>query len=324
MAPHEKTEAQPLNAHPSVQVVDLGTVAASELDALWQHEVCLWRDRLLWDISDTCAALRRLVERGSLPGKAIRVDNRTVGYTYYGVAEHLALICGLVVLPDWGHAGVGEALLRETVEQIKRQGVNRIEGQFLSIDAPRLVAAFESVGFRTYWREFLRTAIPQPRELRRLAAKVDLQPIQGTSVDEAAAILHAAYDGSVEALIHARYRTVDGCGQVLDNIINQGNCGSLVAQASARARYRSQGIGLVIVTEVAPRHGHLTQVAVVPQFQRRGIGQQLLDYSVSRLIEHHFETFSLIVSRDNAPALRLYHSNGLQSLLSFPVFVWES
>jgi ribosomal protein S18 acetylase RimI-like enzyme len=308
----------------SIQVVDLRTVTPTELDALWQHEIRFWRERLLWDISGTCAALRRLVERGSLPGKAVRVGDRTVGYTYYGVAERLALMCSLVVLPDWSHTNVVEALVQESVGQIKRQGVNRIEGQFLSIDAPWLVATFEHVGFRTYWREFLRMAIPQPRDLVRPAVPMDLQPLQGASIDEAAAILHAAYEGSVEAKIHPRYRTVEGCRQVLDNVINQGSFGMLVDEASVLARYRSQGLGLAVVAEVAPRHGHLTQVAVVPQYQRRGVGQLLLNYSVSRLIEHHFETFSLIVSRDNAPALRLYHMNGLQSVLSFPVFVWES
>jgi ribosomal protein S18 acetylase RimI-like enzyme len=312
-----------LKTHLSVQVVDLGTVSASELDALWQHEVHLWRERLVWDISDACAALRRLVEHGSLPGKAVRVGDRTVGYAYYGVAERLALIGGLVVLPDWSYTGVAKALLQDTIEQIKRQGVKRIEGQFLSIDAPWLVAAFECLGFRTYWREFLQMAIPRPRERVRLATSMDLQPIQGASVDEAAAILQAAYDGGVEAIIHARYCTVDGCRRVLDDIINQGSCGPLVTEASALARSRSQGLGLVVVTEVAPRHGHLTQVAVAPQYQRRGTGQLLLDYSMSALTQGHFETFSLIVSRDNAPALRLYHRKGLQSVLSFPVFVWE-
>jgi ribosomal protein S18 acetylase RimI-like enzyme len=312
-----------LKTHLSVQVVDLGTVAASELDPLWRYEACLWRDRLLWDISDTCAALRRLVGRRSLPGKAVRVGERTVGYAYYGVGERLAMIGGLAVLPDWSHTGVVEALLQETVGHIKRQGVDRIEGQFLSVDSSRLVAAFERVGFRTYWREFLRTALTQPRGLVIPVVSIDLKPIQECSADEAAAILHAAYEGSVEAEIHARYRTVGGCRRVLDGIINQGGCGPPVVEASALARHRGQGVGLVVVTQVAPRHGHLTQVAVAPQYRRRGIGQLLLGYSLSRLVEHHFETFSLIVSRDNAPALRLYQANDLRSALSFPVFVWE-
>ena len=307
-----------------VQVVDLGTVTASELDPLWRREVCLWRDRLLWDVSDICGALRGLVGRRSLPGKAVRVGDRTVGYAYYGVGGRLALIGGLAVLPEWSHTGVVEALVQETVEHIKRQGVNRIEGQFLSIDSPRLVAAFAYIGFQTYWREFLRMAIPQPRALVRPAVSMDLQPIEGVPAHEAATILQAAYDGSVEAEIHARYRTVDGCRRVLDGIIDQGGCGPLIAEASALARHRGQGLGLVVVTEVAPRHGHLTQVAVVPQYRRRGIGQLLLDHSVSRLVERHFETFSLIVSRDNAPALSLYQTSGLQPVLSFPVFVWES
>jgi ribosomal protein S18 acetylase RimI-like enzyme len=36
-----------------------------------------------------------------------------------------------------------------------------------------------------------------------------------------------------------------------------------------------------------------------------------------------FDTLSLIVSRANQPALRLYQAVGLQAVLAFPVFVWE-
>jgi len=60
-----------------------------ELDDLWQYEVRLWHDRLLWDVSGAFAALRRIVGRGGLPGKAVRVHDRTVGYTYYGIDGHL-------------------------------------------------------------------------------------------------------------------------------------------------------------------------------------------------------------------------------------------
>jgi len=44
---------------------------------------------------------------------------------------------------------------------------------------------------------------------------------------------------------------------------------------------------------------------------------------LSRLAELGFETLSLIVSRLNRPALRMYQLMGFQSALSFPVFTWE-
>ena len=56
-----------MTTHLDVQVVDLPTVRPAELEDLWLHELCLWRDHLRWDISDVVATLRRLVARGALP-----------------------------------------------------------------------------------------------------------------------------------------------------------------------------------------------------------------------------------------------------------------
>lgn len=321
--PLEQAYGEQLKTHLSVKVVDLPTVTPAELDALWQHEVRVWRDRLLWDISDAVAALRRIVERSGLPGKAVQVDARTVGYAYYGVAGHLGVISGLVVAPDWSNTGVGEMLLKRTVDAIREKGVSRIESQFLSIDCPWLTPTFEREGFRTYWREFLRLDIRQPRGAVSPLAMVYVEPWRETDLRDAAPLMQAAYRGGVEAEIHERYRSADGCRVLLENILNQGSCGVLVAEASAMARHRGRGIGFVVVTEVAPRQGHLAQVVVLPEYQRRGIGQLLLDYSISRLAERQFDTFSLLVSRSNDRAFRLYRAMGFQSVVAFPAFIWE-
>jgi ribosomal protein S18 acetylase RimI-like enzyme len=306
-----------------VQIVDLRTVTAIELDALWQYETRLWSERLRWDASSAFAALRRIAARGGLPGKAARVDGRTVGYTYYGIAGHLGVMAGLVVLPDWSHSDVGETLLKNTLHEMRRQGVSRIESRFVSVDCPWLGAALEDEGFHTYWREFLRYDLGQSRAPEHASTIVSLEPWQETHLAEAAAILQAAYAGGIEAEILALYRTVDGCRAVLDNIVNQGSCGVLVPEASAMIGARGRRLGFVVVTEVAPRQGHLPQIAVLPDDQRQGFGRELLDYSVRRLAAGGFETLSLIVSRANDRALKLYQTVGFRSVLSFPVGIWE-
>jgi ribosomal protein S18 acetylase RimI-like enzyme len=225
--------------------------------------------------------------------------------------------------PDWGDTGIGETLLLQTVNDLRRQSVSRIESAFVPIDGPCLTRAFESHGFRTYWREFLRCELGQTRGPMNVPAMVSLEPWQKTDLHEAAPILQAAYDAGVEAEIHEPYRTLDGCRGVLDDILNQGGCGFPVPEASAVARYRGQGIGFVVVTEIAPRQAHLTQIAVLPDYQRRGIGRLLLDYNLRRLAELQFDTLSLIVSRSNDRALGMYQGMGFRSVLTFPVFIWE-
>jgi ribosomal protein S18 acetylase RimI-like enzyme len=135
--------------------------------------------------------------------------------------------------------------------------------------------------------------------------------------------MQAAYAGSVEVEMHAQYRTVDGCRAVLEQLLNQGGCGIFVAAASAIAYHQGQDIGFVVITESAPRQGHLAQVAVRPDYQRRGVGQLLLSYSLAQLAALQFDTLSLIVSRANTGALRLYQAMGWQAVLAFPAFAWE-
>jgi ribosomal protein S18 acetylase RimI-like enzyme len=50
----------------------------------------------------------------------------------------------------------------------------------------------------------------------------------------------------------------------------------------------------------------------------------LVHHCLTQLAARHFDTLSLIVSRANTHALRLYQAMGLQEVLAFPVFVWES
>ena len=323
--PHEdrpRSVAIPDGAASERQVVNLSAVRPAELEGLWQREEQLWRDRLLWDVSDTFGALRRVVDRGGLSGKAVRVDARIVGYAYYQIVQRVGVISGLVMSPDCSTGATG-LLLHDTIDEIRRTGVPRIEGPFVSIDGPWLPPLFEREGFRTYWREFMRCELGRTQQPLSPPALVRLEPLRESDLREASAIMQAAYNGGVDAEISQHYRTYEGCELVLQNLVSQGGSGIPILEASAIARHRGRGIGFIILTEIAARQGHLPQVAVLPQYQRQGLGRLLVSNGLSRLAELGFDTLSLIVSQLNRPALRMYQLMGFQSVLSFPVFTWE-
>jgi ribosomal protein S18 acetylase RimI-like enzyme len=307
-----------------LQVVDLPSVALSELEELWRCEGSFWRTRLLWDISDTIAAMQCIQRRGGLQGKAVRADGRLAGYASYGVAGRLGVISGLALSPEWRDARVGEALVQASIDALRSLGVSRIASRFVAIDEAWLVAAFERQGFRTYWREFLRRGLHQLPGGVRATASVFMEPWRQSDLHEATAILQQAYAGGVDAEIDEQYGSLEGCQTVLDEILNQGSCGPLIAEASGLARQRGRGLGFVLVTEISPHQAHLTQIAVVPACQQQGVGRGLLDYSLRRLTAERFETLSLIVSRANARAFELYQRMGFAPVLSFPVWVWEA
>jgi ribosomal protein S18 acetylase RimI-like enzyme len=308
---------------PPPQVIDLGSVMPSELEEIWHYEAQWWREHLLWDISPPLAALRRVIERRGVPGKAVRVGTQTVGYAYYVITGNLGILSGLVVAPAWNTPEVGGSLLRATVEAIRQRGVQRIESPCVSMPSPWLVPVCERAGLQAAWRAFLRVELARVRASVPSPAQVQLEPWRERHLDEAAAIMQAAYQATVDVELNVLYRTVEGCSSVLENLLLQGGCGPLVVEASVLARSRGQGIGCIVVTEIAPRQGHLAQVAVLPAYQRQGVGRMLVHHCLTQLAAHHFDTLSLIVSRANQRAFRLYQAMGLQEILAFPVFVWE-
>jgi ribosomal protein S18 acetylase RimI-like enzyme len=309
---------------PRFQVVDLCTVTPAELEGLWYHEEQWWRERLLWDISHPLEALRRVIGRRGVPGKAVRVGTQTVGYTYYVISGSLGVLSGLVVAPAWNIPEVGGSLLQATIDALRQRGVRRIESPCVSMASPWLVPVCERAGLQAAWRAFLRVELVGAHASVQSPSLVQLESWRETHVHEAAAIMQAAYQTTVDVELNMLYRTVEGCRSVLDNLLQQGGCGPLVAEVSVFARYRGQGIGFAVVTEISPRQGHLAQVAVLPAYQRQGVGRMLVNYCLTQLAARHFDTLSLLVSRANSRALRLYQALGLQEILTFPVFVWES
>ena len=311
------------NPLPRLEVVDLSTVVPSALEALWRYEGQWWREQLRWDIADALAALRRVVERRGVPGKAVRVGTQTVAYAYYMLAGRLGVLSSLAMLPEWSTTTVGESLLQAMVDSLRHQDVARIESPCVCVPHPWLVPAFERQGFQTYWREFLRVDLHHEHLPVQPPALAQLEPWRRAHLGVAAAIMQAAYEGTVDVEINTPYRTTEGCASVLQNILHQGGCGRLVTEASALAHDRGQAIGFVVVTETASQQGHLAQVAVLPAYQRQGLGRLLVQYCLAQLTMLRFDTLSLIVSRANHRAMQLYQALGLQAVLAFPVFVWE-
>lgn len=305
-------------------VIDLQTVVPAELEGLWQREVQLWGERLFWDISDRVATFRHVLERHGVRGVALRIGTQTVGYAYYVMSGRLGVLAGLDISPDWARTGAAETLLKAVLHTLRQQDISRIESTFVAFDCTWLPRAFEAEGFDTYWREFLRVDLyHQRRERPNPSPVIHLEPWQSNHLPEAAEMMYVAYNGGVDTEMSLLYRTVAGCRLVLENILHQRSNGVLVDKASAFVRYRGQGIGFIVITEIASRQGHLAQVVVLPAYQHQGVGQLLLNYSLSQLAALEFDTLSLIVSRFNTRAFKLYQTIGFQSVLTFPVFAWE-
>jgi len=161
--------------------------------------------------------------------------------------------------------------------------------------------------------------------MRPASSSVVLLPWSASNLSEMASLMQRAHRGGVDADMNELYHTSEGCRTLLNNIVRQRGCGRSLLEASSLARERGsdRAAGFALVTEIARNHGHLAQVAVSPELQRRGIGHLLLDHTLSRLSELGLEHLSLMVSRGNEKAIGLYEAMGFTPVCQFPVFSRE-
>jgi ribosomal-protein-alanine N-acetyltransferase len=83
-------------------------------------------------------------------------------------------------------------------------------------------------------------------------------------------------------------------------------------------------LGICLGSLVHPDVGHVTQIAVAPEAQGRGIGFELLRKSVEAFHRHGSRAVSLTVTGANTSAIHLYDRVGFRSVRRFHAFVWEA
>jgi ribosomal protein S18 acetylase RimI-like enzyme len=308
-----------------IRVVDISSLDPRDLEVLWQREAKLWLDELYWDISPVLAIIRRAVERKSLAGKAARAGAAVVGYIYYLLEGHRAVLGSLVLVPRAESSEIGSRVLGSLLASIETDpSVQRIESQFISFGLPWLSEFFRDHGFTEYQRAFMR------RSLEATDSEVAADPgfryeLCGPAcLSEASRLMQEAHAGSIDAEMNELYRTRDGCRLLLENILHRNGCGEPVSSASFIARDPKNRVsGLVLTTRIAPHHAHLAQVAVGPAMQGKGLGRVLLQRALGVLACTGFRTVSLMVSGANRKAHNLYDSLGFREVLAFPVFSWD-
>jgi ribosomal protein S18 acetylase RimI-like enzyme len=311
------------------EIVDLSSVQARDLQRLWDREIRLWSENLYWDVSSVVTAVRRAVDRKSLNGKAVRVGRSVVGYSYYMVECRRAVVGSVMLVPSMSSHAVVSDLMGRLLSPLELDpAISRIESQFISFDMPWLAETFESRGYRSYSRAFLRRSL-SPLALTSVedwsGPSFELESWSKLDLTEASVLMQRAHAESVDAEMNELYRTRDGCRTMLDNILHQQGCGQSIPAASFVARDSGgELVGLVVSTEISPRHAHLAQVAVGPDVQGQGLGRAFLHRALATLSDNGYRTVSLMVSGANERAYSLYRTMAFEEILRFPVFAWDA
>ena len=143
-----------------MEILDLRHFASSDLRALLEEEVAVWRGTLHWDYRSSADMVLRYADSRILPGFAAIERGRVHGYCFFVYEGAKGVIGDLFVensnsTGDRRHA-IELELLHHSISTLQQSpGLHRVEAQLLIHPTDHLAAPFLAEGFRRYRRLFL-------------------------------------------------------------------------------------------------------------------------------------------------------------------------
>ena len=309
-----------------VEIIDLRHFGAAELRPLLMEEARLWAERMSWDYQSSAEMILRYLDSKILPGYTAVDDGRVVGYSFF-VYEGSKGVVGDMFTSARSEPGLGERLLNHVTETLQNSpGIHRIEAQLLLHDAGSAVAPFVRRGFRRFPRLFMSLPLrPVPEfqvpELKGLSlrhwSEQDFQP--------GANVIMQAYAGHVDSEINDQYRSIAGSMRFLNNIVRFPGCGTFDPASSFTAVHSATRavVGMLLCSRVRDDVGHVTQVCLLPEYQKQGLARAMMAACLRSLVERKFTELSLTVTQANHNAVELYERLGFHTRRVFDAFVWE-
>jgi ribosomal protein S18 acetylase RimI-like enzyme len=318
-----------------MSIVDLRQTSSRQIAALLDEETQRWREELHWDYRGSLDLIKKFVDARSLAGGVAMENGRVAGYSFYVLEEHKALLGGLYVSSQWPQLRIAEELLDFTLQTLRAlPRTERIEAQLIPFGFD-LGQTLTRQGFRLYPRHFMlldlrvpaRAASGDPNSGRLPTAAVSglrLERWDDRYFAPCARLIQLAYANHTDGEINDQYRSESGALKFLKNIILLPGCGQFQPMASfvLRPPHSHELAGVVLTSLVAPRVAHITQICVMPGYQRHGIGRRLMESAMDALRARGVEELSLTVTAANERAVRLYKNIGFTTIKTFAAGVW--
>jgi ribosomal protein S18 acetylase RimI-like enzyme len=312
---------------PQLEVLDLRHFSSRQLRPLLEREADLWRTRLRWDYRSSTELLLQYLESRILQGFVALDRGRVCGYTFCVYEGRKAVIGDAFAARGDGtpDAGTTRLLMTHALEMLRHSpAVDRVESQLLLFNSGEFKSLFAGPEFSVYPRLFLGL------DLRSAASQASAMPAEFTlaswspqDYQPAAELIHACYEGHPDAQINDQYRSLHGSLRFLHNIVRFPGCGVFEANFSWMLRDGSSRVplGLVLVSRVGERVGHITQLCVSPRCRGRGLGKVLLERCAQSLLQAGFDAVTLTVTQGNTDAVRLYERFGFTCMHRFDAMV---
>ncbi len=334
-----------LTMTPALQLdfLDLRHFSAQHLRPLLDEESALWSRRLRWDYRNSASLVLQYVESHLLTGYVALDQRRVCGYIFCVYESHKAVIGDVFVsregMDESAAVAVEVQLIDRLLETLQHTpGLTRVEAQLLLHPHGMHREPFERAGFRLFPRLFmnldLRQPAPQPMDTSshpfqigeiEEAGSARYRPWAAADYELAPDVITAAYAGHIDSEINDQYLSASGALRFLHNIVRFPGCGIFEERSSwvLAPPDDRRLFALLLCSRVSIGVGHVTQLCVLPEFQRHGVGRKLLDLCAASLKAHDSEAITLTVTEQNTAAVDLYRKLGYQVQHRFDAMLWE-
>jgi ribosomal protein S18 acetylase RimI-like enzyme len=313
------------------EVLDLRLLRAPALAELFEEERRHWESELRWDYASSLELLRRHIDSHSLPGYAALWQGQVAGYCFFVYEDNKGLLGDLFVVAahrglarGGGRGPVATVLLEYALETLEQSPVvQRIEAQLIPFGLEPLEPLFRARGYRVFPRLFMLKELERgaPSGAPEAPGTGRVRPWHESDFDAAAELIVSAYLEHIDSQINDHYSHSSGALRFLKNIVLFPGCGVFRAGWSFVAEGdRGRLAGAVLVSEVAHRVAHITQLCVRPELQKRGLGRRLLEASLTSAAASGCTGVSLTVTAENRSAVNLYRGLGFTVLKEFNAF----
>lgn len=300
-----------MTARRGLHVEDWRHAPEGVIRRLFAIETERWSSLLEWETAANWAEVERGRRLGTVRGVLVTdAFHNVVGWSFYLVHDR--------VLQVGGFSSASEETTRLLLDFVLHsQTLEEVDAVtfFAFTDAEGVAAALRQRGLAVgrYW--YLSRDVPLPGGAALIRETRGWLPGDAQATAD---LLHRAYGPSDGSRPFVPKGTRDEWEKYVAQLVLANGCGTLLPEASLCVPAGPGRLAAVaLISRIAPGTGHLVQLAVDPQFQRRGYATSLLTGVGAAAARAGCRRLTLFVEGRNARARAVYDDAGFMAMGSF-------
>ena len=295
-----------------ITIQDWRQCGASEMGGLLSAESAIWRHQLGWDTTASWSPIEPARAAGALPGFVAReASGRIVGWTWFLAHKGCLQIGALIAQREHTVQALIDAIMDSAAARTTTACVCSVRGT-----PPRLIEALERCGLR---------AATYAYQIARLAPAVKPasdtgRPWQSADAPAMAELLARAYQETGFVRPFAPHGTSEEWRDYLYGLVETNGCGAFQPGVSVMVDGPERRLSAGLLASFVDRDGaHVSQVAVDPAGQGRGLGRRIVQQAMTTAALFGARRMTLLVATGNVRARSMYAKLGFVDRASFVV-----